>query len=264
MPGGPLRFSSRHAAAVAVAVSAFVADARAHINLSSPAPREHGPSRDPNSNVKQGPCGQEVNGRTDKVTVFEPGATVAVTWVETTNHRSYYRIAFDIDGDESFPTFAGTGRGAEGIDPSGPCPVDGQVILAYDMEDRNGGSHTLSVRLPDVECENCTLQVVQFMFDTPRPYYFQCADVALRRASDAGVSDAGVASAAAKDAGAGEPSAAPGCWSQIAPDAGRRPPSDDDEDEPDPPRPTPPPAAAPARPSPPAASGTTARSDDGG
>jgi hypothetical protein len=225
------RCSYRHAAALGVAGALSGGDAWAHIDLLSPVPREHGRSREPNSNLKQGPCGQEVNGRTEDVTVFEPGATVTVTWTETTNHRSYYRIAFDADGDDAFPTFAGTGRGAEGIDPRGPCPVDGQVILAYDMDDRSGGSHTIEVRLPDVECERCTLQVVQFMYDTTRPYYFQCADVALRRsrppgerasdddALDAGTRDAAAAAALGDAATAAppSPSAAPGCSSAIAP-----------------------------------------------
>jgi hypothetical protein len=237
MLGGLCRFTSRHATAMGLAAWFFVFSARAHIDLQSPVPREHGRSRDPNSNLKQGPCGQEVNGRTDRVTVLEPGATVAVTWDETTNHRSYYRIAFDVDGDDAFPTFAGTGRDAEGIDPNGPCPVDGQVILAYDMDDRAGGSHTLEVRLPDVECERCTLQVVQFMYDTLRPYYFQCADVALRRSRpaddseaddavlDAGAGDAAAAAAPsdAATASASSPSAAPGCWSTIAPNEPARP-----------------------------------------
>lgn len=196
--------------------------------------------------------------------MFEPGASVEVTWVETTNHRSYYRVAFDVDGDDDFPSFLGNGVGTEGIDPRALCPVDGQVILAYDMEDRSGGSHTLSVRLPDVECERCTLQVIQFMYDTGRPYYYQCADLALRRsprrdlAPDAGgVPDAGSAtsasdaSAAASDGdGASgpaprDPRAAPGCWSRIAPDTRRGNPRDDDDDD------APPPAAA----APPSASG---------
>jgi hypothetical protein len=231
MLGTTRRFSYRHAAALGVAGAAFVGNAWAHIDLVSPVPREHGRSREPNSNLKQGPCGQEVNGRTEDVTVLEPGATVTVTWGETTNHRSYYRVAFDADGDDAFPTFVGTGRGAEGIDPSGPCPVDGQVILAYDMDDRSGGSHTLEVRLPDVECERCTLQVVQFMYDTSRPYYFQCADLALRRsrspddgALDVDALDAGARDAATPDApsdaataASPSPSAAPGCSSAIAP-----------------------------------------------
>jgi hypothetical protein len=252
------------AALMGVAAVLVASSGSAHIDLAQPQPRERGFSREPNANLKSGPCGQVENGRTGNVNVFEPGATIEITWTEFTNHRSYYRVAFDRDGDDAFPTFAGSGLGAEGIDPSGPCPVDGQVILAYDMQDGNGGSHTLSVRLPDIECENCTLQLVQYMFDTPRPYYFQCADLALRRASDAGVSDAGATRAAASDAGT-EPGAAPGCWSQIAPpDAGRRPATDDDSDDRDPTRPTPPPAAAPARPSPPAATGASSRSRDEG
>jgi hypothetical protein len=215
------------------ATTCLTGEALAHIDLITPAPREHGPSREPNSNVKQGPCGQEENGRTTEVSVFAPGETIEVTWNETTNHRSYYRVAFDRAGDDTFPTFEGPGTSAEGIDPSGPCPVDGQVILAYDMDDRSGGSHTLSVRLPEVECEDCTLQVIQFMYDAQRPYYFQCADLALR----AGVRDAGARAAVTIDAGPDaaaapadtepEVSAAAGCSSRIAPLAATPMPSDD-------------------------------------
>jgi hypothetical protein len=251
-----------------VVALSVVGDARAHIDLLTPAPREHGPSREPNSNVKQGPCGQEVNGRTDQVSVHEPGETIEVTWVETTNHRSYYRVAFDVEGDDAFPTFLGNGVGTEGIDPRDACPVDDRVILAYDMADGAGGGHTLKVRLPDVECERCTLQVIQFMYDTGRPYYFQCADLVLRRSPrlegvDAGEADAG-ALASPVDAAAPmtqqEPSAAPGCSSRIAPDPL---PSSDDDDDDEPP----PPAARPA-PSSTSAGGTASMprasgSDDG-
>jgi hypothetical protein len=132
------------------------------------------------------------------------------------------------------------------------------------MDDRSGGSHTLQVRLPDVECDSCTLQVVQFMYDTMRPYYFQCADLALRRPS---AGDAGANDAAPRDAGvdAGteavssdpEPSAAAGCWSRIAPLTAMPMPAADDIDvdsagmnrpsEPSPPAPT---ASAAAQPTP--------------
>lgn len=247
------RSAATRCAAAILAATSFAAEAGAHINLVSPLARELGSSRDPNSNVKRGPCGQEANGRTSKVSVFEPGQTLDVTWEETTNHRSYYRVAFDVDGDDAFPTFAGTGRGAQGIDPSGPCPVDGQVILAYDMDDRSGGTHTLSVRLPDVECESCTLQVVQFMYDTARPYYFQCADIALRRAPalaaaapDAGARDAGLPGTPSDAAAAATPSgssAAPGCSIQIGPSESPPAASPGDEEEHDAPS-----AAAPASP----------------
>ncbi|MCA9560948.1 MAG: hypothetical protein KC583_20510, partial [Myxococcales bacterium] len=42
------------------------------------------------------------------------------------------------------------------------------------------------VTLPDVECDNCTLQVIQVMFDKPpqtspgNDLYYQCADLVLR------------------------------------------------------------------------------------
>src|SRR5262245_32844794 len=165
--------------------------AAAHIDMVQPPPREVGSSREPNSDLKRGPCGQVTNGRTSRVSVFEPGETIEVTWTETINHRSYYRIAFDRDGDDAFPMFVGPGRGAQGIDPRAACPVDGQVILAYELEDGQRGSHTMRVTLPEVECERCTLQVVQYMFDANNPYYFQCADLALRRPGLSDARDAG-------------------------------------------------------------------------
>jgi hypothetical protein len=174
----------------------------AHLTLTAPVAREAGAvvGRGPNASLKQGPCGQIVNGRTDKVSVFAPGETIEVTWNEFVNHRSYYRVAFDVDADDDFPVFPGPGVGEH--DPTEACPVDGRIILAYDRDDRSGGVHTLNVQLPDVECESCTLQVIQYMYDTGSPYYFQCADLALRRAGgDAGTVDGGNADAAAGGAG---------------------------------------------------------------
>lgn len=174
----------------------------AHIDLTRPVPREQGLrlADATNADLKAGPCGQRSNGRTSKVNVFSPGETIEVAWTETTNHRSYYRLAFDVDGDDGFPLFAGPGVPEEGDDPIGNCPIDGRVILAYELDDRSGGSHTRQITLPDVECENCTLQLVQYMYGSRSPYYFQCADLALRRAPavaldgtprDAGAVDAG-------------------------------------------------------------------------
>ena len=46
--------------------------------------------------------------------------------------------------------------------------------------------------LPDIECSNCTLQVIQFMYDDPAaPYYFQCADLVIAAGGEA--QDAGAA-----------------------------------------------------------------------
>ena len=173
-----------------------------HIDLIQPIPRAPGLSADPNANLKEGPCGQLENGRTEQVNVFAPGQTISVEWDEFVNHRSYYRVAFDIDGDDDFPIFPGTGTSPVGDDPTRTCPVDGHVILAYELNDGGGLDHTLQVTLPDVVCENCTLQVIQYMYDTGRPYYFQCADLALRTsdAEDAGSLDASASAALDADA----------------------------------------------------------------
>ena len=188
----------------------------AHIDLIAPEPRAHDLSADPNANIKEGPCGQEQNGRTTTINVFAPGATISVEWRETTNHTSYYRIAFDADGDDDFPIFPGLGTSPIGDDPTRMCPVDGHVILAYELVDGVGGGHTLQVTLPDVACENCTLQLIQYMYDTGRPYYFQCADLALRAENaDGGTPDSG--SSAAGDAGATEYHAAASCSAPLPP-----------------------------------------------
>lgn len=182
------------AAATGALALAASAPAAAHVDLLEPPPRAPGLSPDPNANLKEGPCGQEENARTDSVSFYEPGQTIEVRWREFVNHRSYYRVAFDPDGDDGFPIFPGPGISAEGDDPSRACPVDGRVILAYELDDRSGGEYALTVQLPDVECERCTLQLIQYMYDTGQPYYFQCADLVLRRGAreDAAAPDAAV------------------------------------------------------------------------
>lgn len=187
-------------AGIAVATLLATEQGAAHLRLLAPVAREPGAvvGGGPNARLKQGPCGQIVNGRTDKVSVFAPGETIEVTWDEFVNHRSYYRVAFDVDADDDFPLFPGPG--VRQYDPTDACPVDGRVILAYELADRIGEMHTLNVQLPDVECESCTLQVVQYMYETGSPYYFQCADLALRRVdADAGTVDGGAADAAGAD-----------------------------------------------------------------
>ncbi len=217
------RAPSSRAWLVAVLAWWWASTAAAHVELDAPQPRERARDRSVGSNLKRGPCGQRRDGRTSRVSVFEPGETIEVRFVEYVNHTSYYRVAFDVDGHDDFPVFRGRNVSREGDDPLTLCPVDGRVILAYDFDDRLRGEHTLQVELPDVECENCTLQLVQFMYGAPRPYYFQCADLMLRRGggADAGAPAAGESRArgnGAGDAGA-PPQRADAGW---ASDAGGR------------------------------------------
>ncbi len=160
------------------------ADAHAHIAQTFPAPRTMA--------QKQGPCGETGSVRGAEQ-VFEPGETITVTWNETVEHPGHYRIAFDVDGEE-FPL------------PN--MPDDNfEVTLVDQIPDRNVNgndrSYSQEITFPDIECESCTLQLIQIM-TTNIPYnsfYFQCSDIALRRS--------GVPSADAGGGGGEEPGAAP-------------------------------------------------------
>lgn len=176
------------------------APAAAHIDLTSPTMR-------PAAGQKDEPCGDAGGVRSDTINVFEPGETITVEWTETIGHPGYYRISFDPDGQDFTipPAIEDTS-------------LDENVLVDLITDIQPGqNSYTQEITLPDIECENCTLQVIQVMTDK-LPYttdaasddiYFRCADIALRTGGAPGV-DAGVpgpdADPAAPDA-SGNPAA---------------------------------------------------------
>lgn len=166
--------------------------ALAHINLDSPADRDC-------TGEKTGPCGSGCAPPRTNVTALEPGSTITVRWTETINHPGHYRISFDDDGDDAFqdPT------SYDDIQESPTLPV-----LLDGIEDKSGGQYEAQVTLPDVECENCTLQLIQVMTDKPpfgsgggNDVYYRCADLTLRRGAGGG--DAGPGPGPGTDAGNG-------------------------------------------------------------
>jgi hypothetical protein len=165
---------------VFVLAAALAAPAAAHLALRSP------PSRYGDSVLKVGPCGVAGGTRSENVTELEPGASIEVVWDEYVDHPGHFRIAFDDDGDDDF------------VDPACLADCDtrspqielfsNDTVLLDGIADTSGGESGATVTLPDVECERCTLQVIQVMYDKP-PYvtpgndiYYQCADLVLRRA----------------------------------------------------------------------------------
>lgn len=177
-------------------------DARAHIMLMSPTARY--------TDLKYGPCGRggTMDVRTNNVTTFKPGETITVTWQETVPHPGHYRIAFDPNGQRF-------------TDPSSFTDTAPRMyVLKDDIADKTGTQvYTDTVTLPNVECTNCTLQVMQVMTDKP-PYgdgndlYYQCADLVLRAdAPDmAGAADLATPPAPADMSTPGMPGGAPtGC-----------------------------------------------------
>jgi len=182
----------------------------AHIDLLEPEARAHGTAAsgdtaiDANNDQKRGPCGQVTNGRTTRVATYAPGETITVRVREETPHESYIRISLNLDGDE-FPLRPATSTPAETqeVALAAEQALPGDTLLSVVRETNNTPNfvHELQVTLPNETCENCTLQVIQFMFATAQTYYFQCADLVIAEGGSG--ADAGPGSGAAGSAGSG-------------------------------------------------------------
>lgn len=151
----------------ALAVTFGVAEASAHIKLNSPAPRFVYAS----DGQKVGPCGSGTE--SGDITEFAPGDQIMVEWQETVNHPGHFRIALDPDGGED---------GLE--DPTDYDDFDTPNVLEDNIPDNGGASFSRLVTLPNVECEKCTLQLIQVMTDKPpwgpeggNDIYYWCADI---------------------------------------------------------------------------------------
>jgi hypothetical protein len=138
---------------------------------------------------KEVPCdGKRADGPTY---TFEPGATITLGVNEAVKHPSYFRIAFDDDGQDAFvepasidpidPNRAGQGKKCLGGDDkcgeSDFCNVvstTGASVLWDNLDPHladKGGMWTWTVKLPNIECDNCTIQVIQVMEDTVHGAY---------------------------------------------------------------------------------------------
>jgi hypothetical protein len=161
--------------AALAAFSSVALPALGHIRLDQP------PSRYAYSSggQKTPMCGEGT--ATGVVTTFAPGETITVEWTETINHPGHFRISFDPDG------------GDDGlVDPAGYDDFySAPTVLADEIIDEGGNTFSQEVTLPDVECELCTLQLIQVMTDKP-PWgpaggddiYYWCADIRLSTTPD--------------------------------------------------------------------------------
>lgn len=176
-----LRFRTLRLTALGVPSALLVASlASAHIELLEPA------SRYPSTGNKSCPCGEgdsnrrcevpaeessDPNRSTDpaKVTTFEAGSTITVRFDEYIGHSGRFRVAFDAEG-------ADLADFNDRVLVDVADPADGQ------------GMREIEVTLPDMSCENCTLQLIQAMHgDTENPVadpaplstYYACADIVL-------------------------------------------------------------------------------------
>jgi hypothetical protein len=194
-----------------LAAMALAQPALAHISLELAGTHK---SRYGDGELKSGPCGRAGGTKGTNVYTYAPGQKITVALLETIVHPSYFRFAFDNDGDDAFIEPASI----KPVDPNRRCPTGpGDHCGASDfynspavlpnMDNLNphitaagNTKYTWEVTLPDVECTSCTLQVIQVMEDDlahgpydPTPgvgiedIYHQCIDIVLKRsASDAG------------------------------------------------------------------------------
>lgn len=151
--------------------------ALAHVDLDDPPMRSGG-------DQKQNPCANASPSSTR--TEYVGGSTITVSWTETINHPGYFLISLDPNGDSFDGDGDGVGDHPESPNASGFSSGDGALVLLQ-VEDTNsafGGKLSAEVTLPDIDCDQCTLQLIQMMSDkTPtsaRPtdhIYFRCADI---------------------------------------------------------------------------------------
>jgi MYXO-CTERM domain-containing protein len=225
--------------------------ALAHIDLIDPPARAHGtaagtdPMIDVNTNQKSGPCGQVTNGRTtDRVTTYAPGETITIQVREETPHDSYIRVSLDLDGDNGFPVRPTTTAETQEVAQAAEEAIDTNDTLLVVVRESNGTPnfvHDIEVTLPDETCDTCTLQVTQFMYGAPNPYYYQCADLIIAEGGGEGGAggsgsggsassgESGAAGSSAMTAGSG--GAAQAGASSMAGTGGTLPGDDDNEED---------------------------------
>lgn len=158
-------------------------DARAHFRLEAPASMtEQNDLGDPQ---KVYPCGGDAAVPTGDITAYTAGETITITIDETIYHPGHYRVSLapndpsELPPDpEVTPTPNDQCAMTEIMDPP-VYPVIADGMIPHDSP--FDGQQSFEVTLPDdVSCENCTLQVVQFMSSHGAPcFYYHCANISI-------------------------------------------------------------------------------------
>jgi uncharacterized protein YcnI len=233
---------SRTLVCAVLASFCLAAPASAHISLEKGGTHL---SRYGESYLKDLPCGKAGGTRGTNIYTYAPGATINVSIVETIPHPSYFRIAFQQSGDDQFKEPASI----KPIDPNRKCPdgpgdhcgasdfyntsnvLPGLDNLSPHLAGAADARYTWAVKLPNVECDNCTLQIIQVMQDDqfhgpydPTPgvgiedIYHQCIDLVLKNGAPMDNGDAGVGGGGGS--GGGGSGGNPGTGGSGAPHAG--------------------------------------------
>ena len=118
--------------------------------------------RNTSTGLKTDPCGAA---RTTTPATFAPGQTLEVSFEETINHASHFRIAFSPLGDLNFNNHVLLDNIPDNLGSETPLPHLFRAVIT----------------LPAQTCDACTLQLIQVMTDNPAApsNYYSCADIKL-------------------------------------------------------------------------------------
>jgi len=180
-----------HPAILACLAIFIPAQASSHFLLMEPTPTlvldERG---DPQ---KADPCGGTTRGSTPASNVVTPirgGSQLHIKVKETVYHPGHYRIALAADPSglppEPETVTRNTEKGPYSVsakiekNPTPPVLVDG--LFVHSERFPSGHIWETDVRIPNIDCENCTLQVIQWMaehsFNPQGGYsYYHCAEL---------------------------------------------------------------------------------------
>jgi MYXO-CTERM domain-containing protein len=128
---------------------------------------------------KAGPCGSTTGAKSNKITKVAPGSKLKILWTETIPHPGHYRISLNKDRTK----FVDAVPVVEGNDcKSAPIGEPNAVILADGVEVHGdvptGTKFEHEITLPAEPCDDCTIQIVQFMSDHAPPcFYYHCANI---------------------------------------------------------------------------------------
>jgi MYXO-CTERM domain-containing protein len=201
------------AAGLGLALLAFAPSAAAHIRLTSPAPRYEITGQD--TGIKSCPCGlgssnrrcnlaedaSDADGRSENVLRVEAGSQITLEFEEYIDHSGSYRVAFDPDGAEV-------------------ADFNANILVPFVMDpaNENGRQWQIPVTIPNMTCDNCTLQLIQAMNgDMVNPVadptdvstYYTCVDLEIVPPGTLGEEPTGAAGSSSMPGGAAGSSSMP-------------------------------------------------------
>lgn len=143
---------------------------------------------------KAAPCGADPKAEMSKaVSKAVGGSLLHLKVLETIYHPGHYRVALSVNSRTELPpdpmTFEKTTekgpRSVWAVIQSPPqVPVIADGLFQHYTRPETPQTYEADVRLPNINCPRCTLQVIQFMADhaynQPGGYsYHHCADLAI-------------------------------------------------------------------------------------